>query len=88
MTHDLRGLLFRAEVVRIENYGIYFKFDYGQALVLITDLPPGRVLEGPALYRGRDLQFEYHVGDVATVCIEKYVEQNDVFKAVMTFLRS
>ena len=60
-------------VTQVEHYGLYVHTAEGDALVLVTDVPPTPV----------DLRSAYAVGDPVEVRLLRFVEESQLYKATM-----
>lgn len=71
MTKDLSGMSFSAEVTRLEHYGAYFRFQFGEILVLITDIADEPV---------RHPQERLQLGQRVDVRVLRYLPQYQLYK--------
>ena len=65
------GSVVDATVARIEAYGVYFDFEGGRVLVLITDVARGPIA---------NLGDRFRVGDVVRVKLVKFVAERECYK--------
>jgi ribosomal protein S1 len=79
MVHSIVGQIFDGSVVRVEHFGIFLDFQFGNAIVLIPDLSSKPL---------RDPSSVYSINDLVRFKIVSYLSDVNLYKGSVLEARS